>query len=315
MLKKYSDCIGVSGYESKIVNILFDTISKYDVDDIYIDNVGNLICLKKGSKSNKKIMISAHVDEVGIQIIKEIDNEEYRFKCLGNVKTWNLCQSRMKSYNSYGVVYTINEGEFSAYNYENLVFKNLSSNKIKIGEVFTFADKLIESEDFYCGKALDNRISVYILSEILKNGIKPVEDIYFVFTVQEEIGMRGIRVAKTNICPNVCLTVDVTNIGKMNSVEIQKGVCIKVSDSLGVSNYELVKKIEKISNEGNIVYQYEVSDNGTTEMIITNEKDNGCKEIGISIPCKYIHTSNTIVSKFDVHECEKLLSLLISNEL
>lgn len=315
MLKKYADCIGVSGYESKIVNTLFDTISKYDIDDIYIDNVGNLICFKKGIKSNKKIMISAHVDEVGIQIIKEINNEEYRFKCLGNIKTWNLCQNRMKSDNSIGVVYTINEGDLSAYNYENLVFKNLSNNKIKIGEVFTFADELIESEDSYCGKALDNRISVYILSEILKNELKPVEDIYFVFTVQEEIGMRGIRVAKTNICPNICLTVDVTNIGKMNSVEIQKGVCIKVSDGLGVTNYELVKKIGKIADDGGIVYQYEVSDNGTTEMIITNEKDNGCKEIGISIPCEYIHTANTIVSKFDVHECEKLLKLIMISEL
>lgn len=315
MLKKYSNYIGVSGYESNIIKLLFDDISKYDIDDIFIDNIGNLVCFKKGSNSRKKIMINVHVDEVGIQVIKNVNNQEYRFKCLGNIKTWNLNQKRMKSENSNGVIYPVNEKNISAYNYENLVLKNLSNNKIKVGEVFTFESELIESENYFCGKALDNRISVYILTEILKSGIKPIDDIYFVFTVQEEISMRGIRVAKSSICPNICLTVDVTNVGEMNSVEIQKGVCIKISDSLGVSNYELVKKIEQIAIVCGISYQFEVSDNGTTEMIITDEKGNGCKEIGISIPCKYIHTANTIVSKFDVRECKKILDAIVNSQL
>ena len=96
-------------------------------------------------------------------------------------------------------------------------------------------------------------------------------------------------------------------IGEMNSLEIGKGVGIKISDSVGVTDPMLVKLCEVIACENSIAYQLEVSDCGTTELIITNEKDSGAKRIGVSIPCQNMHTALALVNKKDIENCIKLL--------
>ena len=105
MIKKLSEIVGVSGFEKNIINYIFQSINSNTLDKIYVDNVGNLICYKKGKKSSKKVMISAHVDEVGIQIMKKIDERKYSFKVLGNIKCWNLLQQRMRSGNKMGIIF------------------------------------------------------------------------------------------------------------------------------------------------------------------------------------------------------------------
>lgn len=136
-------------------------------------------------------------------------------------------------------------------------------------------------------------------------------DVYFVFSVQEEIGMRGSRVAITTLEPDIIIDLDVSPVGKLNSLEMGAGVGIKISDSIAVSDQDLVEQCEKLARENDVVYQREVSDCGTTELIITNEKDNGAKRIGFSIPCLNMHTSKTIVNKKDVEMEERLLRFLL----
>jgi len=313
MLDELCNVNGVSGYESNVINIIYDLLKEEHLDNIYIDNVGNLICYRKGSLGNKKIIVNSHVDEVGFQVISQYEDGKYRIKSLGNIKSWNAVQQKVASQNAYGVIYAKNEDAVTAYNYDNLYLRIFDGGPVNTGDVFAFEGRFKEGEEYYSGKALDNRISCVCLLELIKKNIKTEADIYYIFTVQEEIGMRGSRVAKSTLIPDMCINLDVSAECDMNSIMLSKGVGIKVSDSMGVSCPECVEWVKSLSEANQITYQLEVSDCGTSELIITNEIDNGSKEIGISIPCQFLHSANSIVCKEDVFQCDKLLSVVISN--
>lgn len=117
--------------------------------------------------------------------------------------------------------------------------------------------------------------------KIIQSKEQYTNDVYFVFSVQEEIGMRGSRVAITTLEPDIIIDLDVSPVGKLNSLEMGAGVGIKISDSIVVSDQDLVEQCERLARENDVIYQREVSDCGTTELIITNEKDNGAKHIGL----------------------------------
>lgn len=311
MLNKLCNMNGISGYELNVTKYLYSKLVSEKLDEIYIDKIGNLICFRKGFLGNGKIMISAHVDEVGFQIINQIEDGKFRIKSLGNIKTWNAIQQKVISDNAYGVIYVYNEDNIKAYNYDNLYLKILGGTSVNTGDVFAFEGRFKDSEIYYSGKALDNRIACYCLLNLIKKNIKTNADIYYVFTVQEEVGMRGSRVVKSTIIPDMCINIDLSAECNMNSIRLSKGIGIKISDSIYISHPECVEWAKKLSDENQIMYQLEVSDCGTSELIITNELDNGCKDLGISIPCLFMHSANSVVCKSDVIECEKLLSVIV----
>ena len=232
---------------------------------------------------------------------------------MGNIKTWNAFQQRVKSENSSGIIHANDENHLLSNDYENLFLEIVSDKDAEIGDVFTFDSNLMDHEHFYVGKALDNRIACCLLFNAIISNLSTKEDVYFVFTTQEEIGMRGIRYAKSTIKPDICIGVDTSPESRMNSLVVDQGVGIKVSDSVYVSSPKLVEQLKDLAEKNDIRYQMEVSDCGTSELIISNEQDNGYEEIGLSIPCKYPHSANTIVSKHDVAECAKMISLVLSS--
>ena len=312
MLSELCNLIGVSGYESEVIQYIYKKLQQENVDELSIDNVGNLICLRRGTEGRKKVVVTAHVDEVGFQVIKKIESGKYLIKSLGNVKTWNAYQQRVKSIKSCGVIRAFKEDNLKAYNYDNLYLETLDE-EVEVGEVFSFENNFNDSGNHYVGKALDNRISCYCLYDLIKSGISTKDDIYYCFSVQEEIGMRGSRVIKSSIQPDLCITMDMSAVGEMNSLEISAGVGLKISDSISVSCSQSVEWARQIAESYDIHYQLEVSDCGTSELIISNELDNGSHELGISIPCKSIHSANSVVDKGDVADAKKLMTHLLMN--
>ena len=302
---------GVSGYESEVIKYLFDVLKNADIDDLFIDNAGNLIVHKKGSAGIKKVMINAHIDEVGFQVVKKKSKRQYQIKTLGNIKTWSVIHQKVKSNTTNAVLYPCNEENIKAHDYENIILLCDYEKTVNVGDVFSFDSSLVETDEFYRGKAIDNRISCFCLYEVIKKQIETKADVYFVFTVQEEITMRGGRVAKTSIQPDLCINVDVSPECERNSLTLNSGVGIKMSDSIGVSDVNTVNWAKELCEKKKIAYQIEVSDCGTSELIITNEVDYGAKEIGISIPCKYIHTANTVAYKSDIKNCIELLNAIL----
>lgn len=312
MLGRLCNSLGVSGYEKNTTNIILQALDEVSNNTSYVDKVGNVVYKKEGTVGNQRIMICAHIDEVGFQVLRKINERKYRIKALGNIKTWNAFQQRVVSHNSIGIINAFDESNLKAHNFENLFIEVISDSIVNVGDVFTFDSSFYESKKYYIGKALDNRLACGILLDEIKANTTSKDDIYFVFTIQEEIGMRGIRYAKSLIKPDICIIIDTSPESDMSSLVIGKGVGIKISDSVFVSSPDLVDWMRKISDKNNILYQMEVSDCGTNELIISNEHDSGYKELGISIPCQYPHTANTVVAKNDIQECKKLLSRIIA---
>ncbi|MBR0317904.1 MAG: hypothetical protein IJQ86_01300 [Spirochaetia bacterium] len=316
MLEALCNMIAVSGYEKQLINFLYQKLETLDYGKIHIDSVGNLVFFIKGEDSKKKILARAHVDEVGFQIIAEISKGQYSLKSLGNIKTWNAHQQRVIFDNGLkGVIYAKDPLHMKPYNYDNLVLEindSYALDKVSPGDVFTFDIPLQETEEFFIGKALDNRASCFCLWDIISKCKSLKNDTYFCFSVMEETNMRGARVLNTSIQPDICITIDASCVGDRNSLKLSNGVGIKISDSMGLSSPACVGRAIEIASNNGIIFQMEVSDCGTSELVISNEVDNGYEELGISIPCSHIHSANSIMHKDDIAECRRYLSYLIS---
>lgn len=312
-LKSMSELISVSGYEEAIRNRIKCYIEKNNFQvQVEIDRIGNLIIHKKGEVSNSRIMIIAHMDEVGFQVMNVDNAGNAKVKTLGNIKTWNSINQKVSTWDGQkkGILYCEDPDGIKAQDFEKIVIMPTIGD-FKIGDVLCFETELIDTETQYIGKALDNRASCYVLCELLGSETIGKNDIDFVFSVQEEIGMRGARVAISELIPDIIIDLDVSPVGAYNSLKMGEGVGIKLSDSIGVSSPNLVKKIEKIAQSQQIKYQYEVSDCGTSELIITNEKDVGAERIGLSIPCQNIHSPLTVINKHDLNACKLLVDAII----
>lgn len=300
-LKTISELIGVSGYEESIREHIKNSIKDIDSATIRIDRIGNLFIHKNGDIRYPRIMVISHMDEVGLQVMRLNDDGSAIVKTLGNLKTWNTMNQIVSTVDGMkqGIVFCTEPEGIRAYDFEKLVIIP-TVGKFEIGDVLGFESELIETDKLYIGKALDNRVSCYVLYEIIKKLNVLKNEVDFVFSVQEEVGMRGARVAISELSPDIVMVLDVSPVGERNSLKMGGGIGIKLSDSIGISSKRLVDQIERIANEEKIKYQHEVSDCGTSELIITNEKDYGAERIGISIPCKNIHSSLTQVNKEDL---------------
>ncbi len=311
MIKELCNIISISGYEYNISQYIYNYLKKTYTDEVFLDNIGNVI-FHRYNPSSMKILLIAHIDEVGFQILKKLEDKKYKFKTLGNIKTWNSHHQHVEFSNkAMGIIYSSDEKIISENNNDNMFVEITDDTDIKIGDTFTFENKFIENKDYYISKALDNRIGCYSLLKSLETLTNIEQDFYIAFTTLEEVNMRGARVAITNIKPDFIINVDVSPVGKLNNLILGNGVGIKISDRIAISDSELVTKVEQVANQNNITFQLEVSDTGTSELLIVNENDWGAKSIGLSIPCENIHSSKVKVHKFDVEECIKLLKCIL----
>lgn len=315
MIKKLSDCIGVTGYEF----LISSTIQKI-VDEKkfikYTDNIGNLIYYKKGISSKKTILISAHMDEVGLQINNTIDKNKLGFKVLGNIHAYNLYQQKVKFSNeAKGIILANDPMKLEKYNYNNLYIRLLNDIEVQIGDVCTFDCEYSENDTIIIGKALDNRIGCYSLIKVMEQIEEGTNDLYFVFSVQEEIGLNGITIALKNLEPDIAIVVDTVIEDSNSNIFLDKGVAIKISDGISICNSDIVNELKHICFENNIKHQLEVTDFGATEVGIVAKCGLDIKCGALSIPVTNIHTGNTIANMNDINECINLLSNYIVSKL
>lgn len=311
MLKKLCDIVAVSGYEDCFSNYLKNYLLRHSNSIIWQDNIGNIYVQKKAS--GKKILFLTHIDEVGIQISKKIDAHIYAFKTIGNLKTYNLFHQIIQFENNVlGII--VNSCEHNGIQDKISELRVFSFGELDVGDVGSFKNNFLENDEIICSKALDNRVGVFGIIEIICSELSNLPyDLYYCFSVQEEIGARGAKVAISTIAPDIVFTIDTTCVGERNNVNLGDGIAIKLSDSLAISDRKMTNKLKQLCINSNIKYQLEVSDCGTTEMIMVNEKDKGAISCGISIPCKDIHTSISVVNKNDMLEYKNLLKAIHLN--
>ena len=316
LMERLSDCFGPSGREKKIREMIMDEIKEL-ADEITIDPLGNLIARKIGK--GKKILITAHMDQIGL-IITHVDEKGFlRFSNVGGLNPKGLLGLRMVFDNGLeGVICQEDLKDKEKLTIGKLFLDVASTDKefiqknFRIGDMCVFKTEYYETEDCVICKAADDRIGCYILIEALKAHPETDNDIYYVFSVQEEVGFRGAKTASYSIEPDLAIAIDVTGTGdtldgiKMD-VKLGGGAAIKLMDKSIITHTEVKDLLTYLAEKNNIKYQYEVLEFGGTDAGQIHTSRDGVPSGVISIPTRNLHTSGEIFNKFDVEECLKLV--------
>ncbi len=320
---------GVSSREDKVAAYIEEAVKPY-VDEIKRDPLGNLICLKKGtSKKAKKIMLCAHMDEIGFMVNCIQDNGIVRVSRVGGINYIAYSNSRVVFENgAVGVLVPEGKTELKDYNgdkfYVDLGVKTKAEaeRRVKLGEMCSVESDLVKLYGTkYAGRPFDDRIGCYVMIEIAKKLGKCKNDVYFVFSVQEEVGCRGSHAASYNVLPDIGIAFDVTPSGDVInpstnfSVKLGDGAAIKIKDSSVMCDRALVAAMFEAAKANNIKHQTEVLTYGGTDTSSMQTVAGGSRAGCISIPTRFCHTQNEIVDMKDVEACIDLGVLCCSFDL
>ncbi len=328
LLKKICLTPGAPGFEQPIRSLLMNEL-RTCADDIQIDAMGNLIAYKKGEHSTK-LMLTAHMDEIAF-IVQHIDDDGFiRFLPLGGFDAKTLTAQRVIIHGKKEVIgvmgskpiHLMNADERNKvqqvkdYFIDTGLPKDELEKLVSIGDPITRERELIRMGKCINSKSLDNRISVYVLLEVMKSfaETKPELDIYAVFTVQEEIGLRGARAAAHRIAPDFAINIDTTIAFDVPGAQphemitkLGSGVAIKLYDSSVIPDSRMIVLLKECAEKANISWQPELLVGGGTDTASVQMSGNGVIAGAISIPTRHIHQVIEMVHEDDVLSAIKLL--------
>ena len=314
---------GAPGFESSIRKFVLSQIKDH-IDEHHIDSLGNLIAIKKGKSSgqNKKVMLAAHMDEIGF-IVKHIDDKGFiRFHTLGGFDPKTLTAQRVIIHGREDVIGVMGTKPIHVMSPEerNKVVKiedffidcGMPAEKVKelvsVGDPITRDRELIEMGDCVNCKSIDNRVSVYILIEVLKQLKDSDLDVYGVFTVQEEVGIRGAQVAAHQINPDFGLGIDTTIAYDLPGAQPHEqvtalggGTAIKIMDASAICDPRMVKYLKKVADEEGIKWQPELLTAGGTDTAgVQRTGKHGSIAGAVSIPTRHLHQVIEMAHKDDI---------------
>ena len=313
LLKRLMLTPSVSGREDKIREAIIKEVEPY-ADEISVDAMGNLIVRKKGN--GKKIMFCAHMDEIGFFVTNIEESGRLSVCGVGGLNTLSASFQEVVSENGVvGVIFPDNSKEIPKA--ENLTIDIGAKNKkqaeklVEIGDFFVCQPKLVKLQNQrYIGRPVDDRVGCAILIDALKK-VNSENDLYFVFSVQEEVGGRGAKPAAFGIAPDFGIAIDVTlskDAGESmpTKAKLGGGCAIKIKDSGVICSPSLVKKMRELSKEYGIKYQDEIILAGGTDASPMQIAGRGTVVGAISVPMSNIHTSCEMFDMLDVKEAVKL---------
>jgi len=321
---------GPAGREHRVRGIIENEV-KGICSEIYTDRLGNLIARRPAkSKRGQKIMLCAHMDEIGL-IVTYVDKKGFlRFTSVGGVFAEYVPHQRVVFENGttgiIGIEPSKDESKSSGKPKMEAMFIDIGAcdeesarKKVQIGDIACFDQRVVfVDKQRIAGKAIDDRIGCYCLIEAAKRLKNTIHDIYFVFSVQEEVGGRGARTGAYAIEPTYALAVDVTDTGdtpeahKMQ-VSMGKGVAIKVKDSGFLANPVIKDKLAEYARTLSLPHQFEILEHGSTDAAFIQLVKGGVMSGVLSIPTRYIHSTSEVCDLGDVkgtvellvHVCEK----------
>jgi endoglucanase len=335
LLKTLTETFGPSGYEDAIRDMILKEVKPF-VDEVRVDALGNLIARKKPSKadkSTKKIMLAAHTDEIGV-IASHIDKKGFvRFTSIGGVFGRYTLGARVRFMSGVkGVVGYDSLDHFHDTPPMNKMYIDVGAASkadcpVKIGEIAVFEQAFTEMGNRIAAKSLDDRAGVAVLIETLRGitlrqaqGKPTPNDLYFVFTSQEEVGTRGAGAAAYSIDPDLGIAVDVTSTGDTPAsskmvMELGKGPCIKIRDVGMLADPRIVAWMIKTAEQAKIPYQREVMLAGSTDAMKIQTSRAGVIAGAVSIPCRYVHSASEMVDYADLKNSVKLLTAMLSKRV
>lgn len=335
MLNKLRDlCLinGVSGDEDKVRNYIISRIS--NKCEYSIDNLGNIIAFKKGKKTPKnKVLLSAHMDEVGL-IVKYInDDGSLKVDSVGGVDPRVVFgrQVSVGENNITGVVggvaiHNLSSDERSkSVPFDRLNIDIGAENREEAEKVVSLGDSVYFKSDFFefgdgfiKSKAIDDRFGCALMLELIQSDLE--YDTYFTFVVQEEIGLRGAKVASYTVNPDYAIVLEATTAADIPSASGEKSVCrcksgpvVSFMDRSAIYNKELYNLAFDLAKENNIPCQTKTMIAGGNDAGAIHVSRGGVKTIAVSIPCRYIHSPSCVANKGDMMNSLKLVKLILNS--
>ena len=334
-LEKLSNVCGVTGREEEARKLLIK-LMKQHVDKINLDKLENVIAIKEGKKGSPKVMIAAHMDEVGL-MVKTITKEGFvQFAKMGGIDDRILLAQNVIIHTQEGPLQGIigskpphiqkEEERKKIVTYDNLFIdigaenlKDANKMGVKIGDPISFDVKYSKiGKELVTGKAFDDRVGCAIMIETLKQLKNPDCTIYAVGTVQEEVGLRGAATATFGVDPDVGIALDVTVAGDVpgvkefdTSLKMGKGPVLTVADSGLITHPKILRLLMDTAEENKIAFQLETGLPGTTDAARMSLTRQGVPSGTVSIAVRYIHSPTGMLSLKDAENSAKLTSAAI----
>ena len=325
VIQQLTEAFGPSGYETEVTDLIKEMVEAY-ADEVRTDVLGNVIAIKKGSQEGRDVMFAAHTDEIGL-VVTFIDDKGFlRFANVGGVSVSTLVGNRVRfAGGAIGVIYQ-EKGAWKDLTLDKLYIgigaetKEEAQKMVRLGEFGIFHREFTDLGNRLIAKAMDDRIGCVVLIEALKKIQNPKNTLYFVFTAQEEVGLRGARTAAYGIDPDLGIALDVTLTGDMPEamrmeVALGKGAAIKVKDSSLVVHPKVKDLLVQLAEENSIPYQMEVLERGGTDAGAIHLTKAGVPSGAISIPTRYVHSPSEMVDIRDVQACVDLVVALAKVDL
>jgi len=340
LLRKLTEAHGVPGQEDAIRDIVRAELK--DLCEFRVDTMGNLFCVREATKkpasgSAKKLMLAAHMDEIGF-IVKYIDDKGFmRIQPLGGWDPRQMASQRVFVHTKEG---TLNGVLMSSTKPKHMLTPEEAArpmttdnffvdcglsgedakSRVRIGDMVTMNRTLQTMGDLITCKCMDDRVAVYVMIEAMKAAKNHSVDVYGIATVQEEIGLRGATAAGAGLAPDICVAIDITLANDIPGIPEQdhvtklgEGAAIKFMDSSLICHPKVVEHFRSLAEKHEIKHQIEVLPFGGTDAGGVQKLHGGIPSFTLSIPTRYVHTVNETVHKQDVDDCVNLLARYIED--
>ena len=324
LIKKLVETYGPSGAEEQIRDTIRAEVEPF-VDEVHVDAMGSLIAHKKGD--GQRILLDAHMDEIGVMVTYVDEKGFARFTPIGGVSPLTCIGSRVTFEDGKVGVIGVEQKRDDADKipkleqlYIDVGATGRDDSPVQVGDPAVFIRPFAAQGTRLIAKAMDDRIGCAVLVEILRRLEETPHDLYVVFAVQEEVGLRGARTSAYGIEPDVGIAVDVTRTGdtpeaKPMAVKLGEGPAVKVQDSGMIAHPKVRRLLVERAEEAGIPYQLEVLERGTTDAAAVQLVRSGVPAGCLSIPCRYVHSPSEMVDESDVENGVRLLLEVLQNPL
>jgi len=326
LIKKLTQVSAPSGRERKVHLAILEELEGF-IDGYRFDNVSNLIVWKNGNGENKKnVIFDGHADEIGV-VITNIDEKGFlRIDPVGGVNPLMLLGTLLNFDDVTGIVSYEGETDEDAkksltqpsYDYLfvdiGATSREDAQKKVHIGQFGSYLSPFVDMDPMLVSKSMDDRIACAIVVQAIKETQNPYHNIYGIFSVQEEVGILGAKVAAYDIHADIAIAVDVTGHtdtpkgNKRMDLQLGKGPAIKIKDKASISDESVVRLLTKCAKANQIPFQYEVLIYGGTNAHGYQLTGAGIKSGTLSIPCRYVHSPHEMVHLEDVKNAVRLLN-------
>ena len=325
LLKDLCAIQGVSGYEEKIADFIISRVAPF-FDECKRDRLGNVIAYKKGSFAcQKRIMFFSHMDECGFLTTHIEENGRIRFSALGDTDVCSAMYRKVCFENGAEGLMLPESAELKNPTFNSFYVdigaesKAEAEKAVALGETFVFDSRFTElHNEKISAKALDGRACCAVLISASEKIGECKNDIYFVFSVQKNVGNRGIKPASFAVSPDIAISFDASlsshkdNTGK--SLTVGEGVGIKIKDKSLICNEALTDLIRDVAKKAKLNLQNEVSSFGSSELAAVQSSHSGAMVAGITLPCQNPNSCAQIMSLKDIENAQILAEALLNSD-